>query len=143
MPDIYLDNNIFVSIQDKRPGFDTDFIRKIITSSFNFFYSSAHIQEACRVIEDIEKIETEKPRKRFEIISLITRNNYLYIDINSNDIIHIVETPETVYETIHLIKVGQSILNSLANWFNEESKQQFRKKYYPETIEFKNLVGAK
>lgn len=139
MPTIYLDNNVFISIQEKRLGFDTDIIRKIITSKHLFFYSAAHIQEARRVIENPKSIEIDLPIKRFKLISLITRNNYLYIDINSNDIIHIIETPEIVYETIHLIKVGQSILNSMANWFDEGSKNEFRDQNMLDSKQINNL----
>lgn len=127
MSDIYLDNNIFISIQEKRNGFDSVVVTKLITSLHRFFYSSAHIQEANRIIEDPDKIESNIPVQRFKIISLITENNYLYDDLDSRNIIHIKELPENVYETIHLIKQGQPLINSLLGFIDDEQKQEFRK----------------
>jgi hypothetical protein len=123
---IYLDNNIFVSIQEKRKGFQSDVIIEIITSPHNFFYSSAHIQEANRIVDDYNKIQSNYPFQRFNLISLITKNNYLYEDIKQRKIIHTIELPKNVYKTIHLIEQGQSLISSLLDFMDEEMKRDFR-----------------
>jgi uncharacterized protein YutD len=126
MSEIYLDNNIFVSIHEKRKGFQSDVIVEMLTSSHNFFYSSAHIQEANRIIDNYNRIQGNYPHQRLNLISLITGNNYLYEDLEQRKIVHNIELPKNVYKTIHLIEQGQSLISSLLDFIDEKTKRDFR-----------------
>lgn len=136
MSTIYLDNNIFISIQERRNQFDNSIISKIVTSPHDFYYSSAHIQESNRVIEDTTKIEKAVPKKRFDLISLITSNKYLEYDSQQKDIRLRVEFPMNVYETIHTLPFGQSSIDQLLNLSNKGYSDTFReqKSLIPERL---------
>ena len=126
MSTIYFDNNIFISIQERRSQFDNNVISKIVTSPYDYYYSSAHIQEANRVIEDTSKIENSVPSKRFDLISLITSNKYLEYDFQQKDIRLRVESPMNVYETIHTLPHGQSSIDQLLKLGNKGYSDTFR-----------------
>lgn len=106
MSTIYFDNNIFISIQERRNQYDNSVVSKIVTSPHDFYYSSAHIQEANRVIDNTSKIEKAFPSKRLDLISLITSNKYLEYNSQLKDIRFRVELPMKVYETIHTLPHG-------------------------------------
>ncbi|MGC9355538.1 MAG: hypothetical protein ACP5D9_16940, partial [Mariniphaga sp.] len=85
-----------------------------------------HIQEANRIIQDYSRIQSNYPLQRFNLISLITGNNYLYEDLKKREIVHTIELPKNVYKTIHFIEQGQSLISSVLDFIDEEEKRDFR-----------------
>jgi hypothetical protein len=50
----------------------------------------------------------------------------LYEDLDQRKIVHTIELPKNVYKTIHLIEQGQSLISSLSDFIDENTKRDFR-----------------
>ncbi len=69
---VYLDNNIFISIEDNE--LDFNLLRDFFPLNTNFFYSYVHIQELLQATSNLDKLI----KIRLETIEKITNNNYLF-----------------------------------------------------------------
>lgn len=69
---VYLDNNIFVSIEDKEISLD------VFRKNYSYVYSYAHIQELMEAKNNFEDLK----RIRLKTILDLTDNAYIYTDYN-------------------------------------------------------------
>lgn len=122
----YLDNNIFVDIEQYLISTD-NLIKNIDTKLDKFYFSASHIQEANEITGETNEIIVKRLSKRFETISKVTDDNYLYIELGSNNLHKLKEKPWTVYETINQFSIGKQAMKSMVNTVDEEQKDSFRK----------------
>lgn len=125
MKSAYLDNNIIVDIENNLSSIE-DLLENIDEEINVFFYSVAHIQEANEIIAETNEILKDRLKKRFETISLITNNNYLYHDLTAKNVFKLIENPDIVYETINKNNLAKYAMKSLTNLVSEEQKDLFR-----------------
>ncbi|QSB25466.1 hypothetical protein [Flavobacterium sp. CLA17] len=121
----YLDNNIFIDIEDNSLTIE-DLIKNVDSNLQVFYYSASHLQEANEIKGETQEIIIERLLNRFHTISKVTNDNYLYLDLHSNDLLKIKEKPSIVYETINQVPFAQNTMKSMANLANEEQKEAFR-----------------
>lgn len=121
----YLDNNIFVDIENE--SLTLEILRRNLGVNLDkFYYSASHIQEA-NEIKGEPVIRNERLQKRFNTISQITDNNYLYLELETNKLRKLKEYPHVVYETINDVSFGQTIMKNMVNTVSEDQKEDFRK----------------
>jgi hypothetical protein len=121
---VYLDNNILIDIEQNNISKET-IINNIDVNINRFFYSSAHLQEAHEIKGSPQEIKN-RLGKRFETISQVTNNNYLYHELKTQIVHKQIEKPSIVYQTITDIEFGQSAMKSMVNNVSEEQKVIFR-----------------
>jgi hypothetical protein len=123
----YLDNNIFVEIEQ---GYlSTENLRNNIDKNLTeFYYSSAHLQEANEITADTITVLNERLNKRFETISSITNNKYISQELPSNKVYTKNENPKTVFETIKDVPSAQSAIKTMLNSISEATKNEFRER---------------
>jgi hypothetical protein len=120
----YLDNNIIVDIEQNNLTKE-GLLKNIGSNIETFYYSAAHLQEA----HEISGTQAEKNlrlMKRFETISNITDNNYLYHELDTNIVHKQIELPKIVYETITQISWSQNAIKAMLNNITEDHKDVFR-----------------
>ncbi|MBL0084507.1 MAG: hypothetical protein IPP37_19655 [Saprospiraceae bacterium] len=121
----YLDNNIIVSIENG--DYTLDEVRAILPNTkIEFIYSSAHIFEAESFQGNSRISKTDLLNKRFDTVRNIFENNYLYLDLNGNQLTHIIEDPQEVYDTITLAPFGIDAMKGFMNLFSKEQKEEVR-----------------
>jgi hypothetical protein len=123
--DIYIDNNILVSIENG--DYSLDNIRELFPSKkLKFLYSSAHIFEA-NGLRDKKDISRELLlQKRFKSIRNIFKNNYLFIEPKDSRIYHIIEDPQEVFDTITLVPSGINAMKTMVNLITPGQKESYR-----------------
>ena len=77
----YLDNNILIDIEENSLSIN-DLLKNIDKNIKTIFYSASHLQEANEIKGDSIEIINQRLSKRFDTISKITKNNYLYLDLH-------------------------------------------------------------
>jgi len=122
---VYLDNNVLIDIEENILSIN-DLINVIDKNIHTFYYSASHIQEANEIKGENNEIINQRLSKRFDTISKVTNNNYLYIDLHSNDLIKICEKPFVVYQTINEVPFSQQAMKSMINMVSEDQKEAFR-----------------
>jgi hypothetical protein len=121
----YLDNNIFIDIESGSYSL-SDLLCKIDNEISKIYYSASHLQEA-REITGSNSIElTKRLNGRFETITKITNNNYLYHELPSNKVYELIEKPSIVFETINNVPFGQNTIKEMVNLISEEQRCSFR-----------------
>ena len=75
---IYLDNNIFVSIEDKE--IELNELKNIFGSNAKFVYSYIHVLELLEAKKDFEQLK----KTRFKTINEVTGNYYVFQETNHN-----------------------------------------------------------
>lgn len=121
----YLDNNILIDIE--KGLFSTEDLLKNINTNLNeFFYSASHLQEANEITAETEKDLIERLNTRFKIISLVTKNNYLFQDRHENKIVKLKEKPNVVFKTINDVPSAQNAMKQFMSVITEEQKELFR-----------------
>ncbi len=105
--DIYLDNNILVSIENG------DFSLQDIISLLSaeeaavLLFIGPYFSKCGTRFKGNETISAEALRsKRFGTIRTIFANNYLYINDKNRAITYVKEDPQVVYNTITLSSIG-------------------------------------
>lgn len=121
----YLDNNIIVDIEQGYIS-TANLTKKVDPNIKDFFYSSAHLQEATEMTAESKEELIRRLEKRFSTISSITNNNYLYTELPSHNIIALKEKPSVVYETINFSSIGVSAMKGFMSIISESQKQDFR-----------------
>ncbi len=132
----YLDNNIIIDIEEGKLSLED--ISKI-TNTNEYYYSATHLQEANEITGDNKNIMLSK---RFNTLSSITKNNYLYIELNTNKVIKFKELPETVFQTINEVSFAQNLIKGLANMISEEQKKSIRQQLGISAMELNNYTPA-
>lgn len=94
---VYLDNNIFVSIEER--GLDFNIIQKHLPKEIQFVYSTFHIQELLEYKTDLKKLK----ERRFKTILETTNYNYIIPNGDSTEIIQY--HPENVIKTIKKFQI--------------------------------------
>jgi hypothetical protein len=121
----YLDNNIIVSIENSDYPIDT--IMKLLPDSkTKLFYSSAHIFEAESFQGNSKITKVDFIAKRLETLRQVFKNNYLYLDLNTKSVNHIIEDPLEVYDTIAPEQFGINAIKLFMNLFTKEQKENLR-----------------
>lgn len=121
----YLDNNIIIDIES---GFYSlsDILQDIEKNISKFFYSASHLQEANEITADTLIERTERLSERFKTISSVTNNNYLYLELPSNNVYMLIEKPSVVFETINDVPFAQNAIKGMINLISEDQKVSFR-----------------
>lgn len=135
----YLDNNIFVEIEQ---GYlSTENLRNNIDKNLTeFYYSSAHLQEANEITADTITELNERLYKRFETISSITNNKYVNQELPSNKVYTKNKNPKTVFETIRDVPSAQNAIKAMINSISEETKNDFRERMNINSILMNNYT---
>lgn len=124
MKTAYLDNNIIIDIEQGITSIE-NLISNIDSEIKQFFYSASHLQEA----HEMKGTPTEKKErleKRFQTISQITNNNYLFHELKTQIVHKQIEKPMVVYQTITEVSFGQTAMKSMVNSADEAQKAIFR-----------------
>ncbi|WPR70557.1 hypothetical protein SLW70_11500 [Flavobacterium sp. NG2] len=124
MKTAYLDTNIIIEIEQGNISIE-NVIDNIDKEINQFFYSASHLQEAHEIKGTPKEIK-ERLEKRFNTITKITNNNYLYHELKTKIVHKLIEKPSIVYQTITDVEFGQSAMKSMVNSTNEEQKSVFR-----------------
>jgi hypothetical protein len=106
---VYLDNNIFVSIEDKEISLD---VFRNIDNNYSYVYSYAHIQELMEAKNNFEDLK----RIRLKTILDLTDNAYIYPD--NNQISSKIENPEKVILTLKMLSGLTELTRQAVNNFN-------------------------
>lgn len=123
---VYLDNNIIVSIENGDYSL-ADVIKVLPKDEVRFFYSAAHIFEIENFQGSIKISKSELLNKRFETIRTIFKNNYLYLDLENNSLLHLIQDPQEVYETITSVYFGIEVMKKFSSLLSKEQKEEIRK----------------
>jgi hypothetical protein len=133
----YLDNNVVVSIENG--DYTLDKIKSVLPDGkFRFFYSSAHIFEVESFQGNSIISKNNLLTKRLETVRRIFKNNYLYLDLSSSRLTHIMEDPKEVYDTITLVPFGISAMQGFMNLFSKEQKEEVRQQLGIEIAKLNN-----
>lgn len=120
----YIDNNIVIDIEQKQ--YTKEDLRNAIDLNINkFFYSFPHIFEA----DEISGTPNEKQvrlKTRFETITKLTENNYLYNELPSNVVHKQTQIPENVYRTITINSATKTDIKNMINSVSQEQREIFR-----------------
>ncbi|MFI0426599.1 MAG: hypothetical protein ACH34V_06550 [Flavobacterium sp.] len=120
----YLDNNILIELEQKKITKE-ELIRNINPNITKFFFSSAHLFEADE-ITGLPSEKRERLQRRFDIITELTENNYLYNELPTNVVLKRIQKPEIVYNTITSSSTTKPAMKSMVNPVSNEQKEIFR-----------------
>jgi len=132
---VYLDNNIFIDIEKGLYSIE-NLLKNVDKNLDRFFYSASHLQELNEIKAGTEEKLVERINKRFETISIVTNNNYLFHNRYKNEIVKLKEKPSIVYKTINEVPFAQNAMKQLINIVSEEQKELFR---YQLNIDIKKI----
>jgi len=138
MKTAYLDTNIIIDIEQGNISVE-NLIKNIDTDIKQFFYSAAHLQEACEIKGTSIEIK-ERLEKRFKTITQITNNNYLFHELKTKIVHRQIEKPLIVYQTITEVKSGQSVMKSMVNSVDEEQRAVFREQLNLDIMKLNNYT---
>ncbi|WP_121965725.1 hypothetical protein [Myroides sp. N17-2] len=124
MKTAYLDNNILIELEQQNVSIE-EIINCIDSNISTFFYSSAHLQEAHEIKGTNSEIK-ERLLRRFETISSVTKNNYLFHEIKTKEVHRMIEKPDNVYQTITDVKFTQEAMKKMVNNLDENQRNLFR-----------------
>lgn len=137
----YLDNNVVVAIENG--DFTLNDVKSLFPDSkTRFFYSAGHIFEAEAFSGNAIKTKADFLKNRFETVRKIFKNNYLYLDLKGNNLTHIIEDPQEVYDTITLVPFGIDAMRMFMNLFSKEQKEEVRKSLGIETHKLNNYSSS-
>ncbi len=133
----YLDNNIIVSIENG--DYTLEKIRNLIPDpKARFFYSSAHLFEAECFPGTPKLSKVDFLSKRINNIRKVFKKNYLYLELESNRLTHIMEDPQEVFDTITLVPFGLDMIRSFMNVTSNSQKDEYRNQLGVEIKEINN-----
>ena len=115
-----------------------DLLANVDSNITEFFYSSAHLQEATEMTAETETELKNRLEKRFATISSITDDNYLYTELPTQNIIVLKEKPSVVYETINFSSIGVNAMKGFMSIISETQKQNFRNQIGTEPMRINN-----
>tara|TARA_R110000850_G_scaffold254614_1_gene380194 strand:- start:80408 stop:81244 length:837 start_codon:yes stop_codon:yes gene_type:complete len=121
----YIDNNIVVDIEQEYLSRE-NLLKNVDTGITDFFYSSAHLQEANEMTAKTEEELNIRLKKRFTAISSITYDNYIETKLDSHDVYLIKKKPSEIYEKIDFSLIGVSAMKGFMSIISEIQKQHFR-----------------
>lgn len=114
---VYLDNNIFVSIEDKEISLD---VFKNINKNYSYVYSYVHIQELMEAKKNFDELK----RIRLKTILDLTNNTYIYPD--NNQICSKTENPEKVIQTLKMFSGLMDMTRQAVHNFNIDRARLIR-----------------
>lgn len=106
---VYLDNNIYVSIEDKEISLD---VFKGIDKKYSFVYSYAHIQELMEAKSNFDEL------KKVRLKTILDLTNNIYIFTDNNQISSKTENPENVILTLKMFSGLMEITRQAIYNFN-------------------------
>jgi len=121
---IYLDNNIFVCLENGSSTL-SDLEEAINGKIDKIFYSASHIQEAFEIKGSTEEQRLDRIKKRLNTIEKITKCNYLY-ENSAHQIYELIENPLNVFKTVTEFPFAQNAMKIVLNIFSDEQKEQTR-----------------
>jgi len=124
MKTAYLDNNVIIEIEQGNISTDT-LINNIDKQISRIYYSAAHLQEAHEIRGTPIEIK-ERLNKRFQTISQITNDNYLFHELKTQIVHKQTEKPQTVYQTITDVSFAQDSMKNMVNNVDESQRSTFR-----------------
>ncbi|PWI28899.1 hypothetical protein DI383_14335 [Flavobacteriaceae bacterium LYZ1037] len=133
----YLDNNIFVDIEQNSLSIN-NLLKNIDQNITDFFYSASHLQEANEMTAKTKSELNNRLIKRFQTISSVTNNNYLFQELPSNKVHKLKEKPNVVYNTINDVPFARNMMKGMMSTVNEEQKAEFRKQLNIDPIRINN-----
>lgn len=134
---VYLDNNIFAYLESGKLNLED--IQKLVPEKINaIFYSSAHIHETIEINSPNEHQRQEWINNRLEIIKTVTKNNYLFENLN-NEVFYQFEDPFDVLETVSEVPFAKDMMKKMVNFITEEQKTQIRETLGLDSKELNNL----
>ncbi|CAM2968124.1 hypothetical protein SAMN05444143_10169 [Flavobacterium succinicans] len=134
---IYLDNNIFTSVEQN--DYEIDKIRKLFNDEEIIFpFSAAHLQEANNITAATEEQRIVYLQKRFDTISRITQDFYIYHQLFPNEILWQTRKPKQVFETITDDPFSQIFMKFFTSFISAEKKEEIREKIGIDVKELNN-----
>lgn len=121
----YLDNNVIIDIEQNKLSI-SELSKNIGIEITEVCYSAAHIHELNEISAKDDTEFNNRLNQRFQTISEITKNKYLFHDLPSNDVYLQIELPEIVYKTINQVSFARDSMKSMMNIVTEEQKEIFR-----------------
>lgn len=121
----YLDNNIIIDIESESYSL-SDLLGKFDNKISKVFYSASHLQEANEITGSNSIERTNRLNRRFETITKITKNNYLFHELLSNKVYELIEKPSVVFDTINDVPFAQNAMKGMINIISEKQKESFR-----------------
>lgn len=135
----YLDNNIIIDIE--QGNLSEEVLRANIDSNIEtFYYSAAHLQEAHEISGTLAE-KRIRLKRRFETISNITDNNYLFHELPTNKVHKLKESPKVVYQTITQVTYGQNAMKAMINNVTEDQKAIVRQQLDINPLELNNYTA--
>ncbi len=133
----YLDNNIFIDIEQMSLS-TIDLLNNIDKNITDYFYSASHLQELNEMTASTDNELKKQLKRRFNTISAVTNNNYLFHELPSNNILKLKEYPSVVYNTINDVPFAQNAMKGMMSTVSEKQKEQFRKQLNIDPIRINN-----
>jgi plasmid maintenance system killer protein len=122
----YLDNNLFVDIEQNSLSVK-NLLENIDQNLTDFFYSASHLQEANEMTAETNDELNKRLINRFQTITSVTNNNYLFQELPSNKVHKLKEKPNVVYNTINDVPFAKNMMKGMISTVSEEQKAEFRK----------------
>ena len=133
----YLDNNILVDIEQNSLSIK-NLLENVNQNLSDFFYSASHLQEANEMTAETKDELNNRLIKRFQTISSVTNNNYLFQELPSNKVHKLKEEPSVVYNTINDVPFARNMIKGMMSTVSEEQKAEFRKQLNIDPIRINN-----
>lgn len=134
---VYLDNNIIVSLENGDYSLSRIF-DLIPNTNLEFYYSSSHIFEL-ETFKGSKNVSKENLNsKRFNTITKLTQNKYLYIQPKSDTIVELSMEPQEAYDTISTSQIGLSAMNGFVNLIPKSTQEDLRKEMGIEITKLNN-----
>ena len=122
---VYLDNNIFVDIEEG----NITIVELEEVAGFTFdkiFFSASHINETVEIGGKDEEEMQERISRRLQTISDVTKNHYLHENLEGI-VSEYIESPSDVLKTITEVPFAQSAMKGMANFIGEDQREEVRK----------------
>ncbi|MEX1001803.1 MAG: hypothetical protein WDZ35_06785 [Crocinitomicaceae bacterium] len=122
---IYLDNNVFVEIEKGNLDFSS-ILSWVGDENLEIPFSASHIQEAQNKSSNSLEERDSFLRSRFQTISEITSNRYIYHDLEKNGMYFLSQVPQNVYNTINEVP-AEELMRSWSNLVTIDQRKQITK----------------
>lgn len=135
----YLDNNIFIDIEQNFLSVN-NLLENIDNNLTDFFYSASHLQEAKEMTAETNEELNNRLLKRFQTITSVTNNNYIFQELPSNYIYKFKEKPYVVFNTINEVPWVSNMMKGMMSLVSEKQKMEFRKQLNINPIRINNYT---
>ena len=122
---IYLDNNIFIYLEERKISL-SDLENLIENKIDKIFFSASHIQETLEIKGKDENEKNERINQRLKTIADFTNNCYINENLQ-NEVYEYDESPFSVIQTITEVSFAQNVMKEMVNFVSEEQKLESQK----------------